>query len=422
MIVVGSTLGILMSIPGQTMGVSVFTDSLLTATGLSRLSLSNAYLAGTIASSLMLPWAGRWLDRWGARLSAVLASVMLALALVFLAQSDLLSALLRKALPIGISFIGPWMVMILGFTLLRFSGQGLLTLSSRTMLGKWFDRRRGMVAGISGVFVSCGFSAAPKVLATLINAFDWQGAWFVLAAMVGLGMGTFAWVFFRDNPEECGLRMDGDEHRQASQAASDSDIPTPSYDRAQALSTLAFWSITLALSFQALIMTGVTFHVVDIGAAAGLSKEHTLAIFVPAAVVSIITGYTVGVVSARVPFRWLIIVMMAGQTVAMIAVSQWEQSVWYGAAIVGLGLSNGFLGPMSTVVLPAYFGRTHLGAIAGFQMMCMVFGSAIGPSWLAWAENQWGGYTTGLRLALVLPAIVVALTLVASDPRARKGR
>ena len=51
-IAVVATLGVLMSIPGQTMGVSVFTDDLLKVTGLSRLGLSNTYLVGTIVAGL----------------------------------------------------------------------------------------------------------------------------------------------------------------------------------------------------------------------------------------------------------------------------------------------------------------------------------------------------------------------------------
>ncbi|MFP4432287.1 MAG: hypothetical protein ACLFPV_13630 [Spirochaetaceae bacterium] len=34
-------------------------------------------------------------------------------------------------------------VMTLGFFFLRFTGQGMLTLSSRSMVMEWFDERRG---------------------------------------------------------------------------------------------------------------------------------------------------------------------------------------------------------------------------------------------------------------------------------------
>ena len=76
-----STAGIIFSIPGQTMGMAVFTDHLIEALGLSRTQLSMAYLVGTVCSSLFLTTAGRWYDRLGGRVMVALASALLALML-----------------------------------------------------------------------------------------------------------------------------------------------------------------------------------------------------------------------------------------------------------------------------------------------------------------------------------------------------
>ena len=61
------------SIPGQTMGVGVYTDYLILHTGLNRLEISMAYMTGTILSSLLLPTAGRLYDLWGSRVMIFLA-------------------------------------------------------------------------------------------------------------------------------------------------------------------------------------------------------------------------------------------------------------------------------------------------------------------------------------------------------------
>ena len=57
-IVFAATLGTIASIPGQTMGFTVFTDVLMEELGLSRVELSLAYCLGTVASGLTLPWLG----------------------------------------------------------------------------------------------------------------------------------------------------------------------------------------------------------------------------------------------------------------------------------------------------------------------------------------------------------------------------
>ena len=208
-ILVVTTIGILMSIPGQTAGVSVFTDHLVTATGLSRLGLSNAYLIGTLTSGLLLPSGGMFIDRFGARLVVVGASIWLALTLVYLSGCDRIAQGLATLFSLDSSQAVVFVVLCLGFINLRFSGQGMLTLVSRTTLGRWFDRRRGMASGTAGIFLSFGFSGAPLMLSFLIDGFGWRGTWLTLAAIIGLGMGTIGWLFYRDNPEECGLLMDG---------------------------------------------------------------------------------------------------------------------------------------------------------------------------------------------------------------------
>ena len=134
-------------------------------------------------------------------------------------------------------------VLTLAFMLLRFSGQGMLTMSSRTMMAKWFERRRGLASGISGVFVSGGFAIAPLFLLWLIDLADWQGAWLILAGMVGVGMSLVIVLFFRESPEECGLRMDGGPPIEKQTSRDTAKMDELSFTREEALRTARFWSV-----------------------------------------------------------------------------------------------------------------------------------------------------------------------------------
>jgi len=120
-IVVFGTVGVLMSVPGQTMGVSVFTDSLLGALGLSRDQLSMAYMCGTLGSACLLPYAGKLYDRLGSRAMAVIASLSLALVLIALSRSDVLARYVSGRLGIAAP-ITAYAVIMLGFFALRFWG------------------------------------------------------------------------------------------------------------------------------------------------------------------------------------------------------------------------------------------------------------------------------------------------------------
>ena len=417
-ILIVCTIGVIMSTPGQTIGVSAFTDHLLAATGLSRLQLSNAYFIGTLTSGLLLPYGGVLLDRFGARVTVVCASIGLGLTLCYLSFSDRLATIINNTFPIIPYSTVTLVILVLGFVGLRFSGQGMLTMISRTTLGKWFDRRRGFVSGIAGVFVSFGFSIAPLTMSSSIDILGWRNSWLAMAAVVGIGMSLIGWFFYRDNPEECSLLMDGKKYTQNSvETKHSSDNNLQDFTRAEALRTIMFWVVTLALSSQALILTGITFHIVDIGAEAELSQMQVVSIFLPKAVVSTIVGYLMGMAADRVRLKYLFMVMMVGQIIGVASITNFGEPLFRVLTIVGFGISSGCFGTLSAVALPRFFGRTYLGSISGFQMMILVIASAIGPSFLAIFKDKLGSYQVGLYGCLILAILILILTFFARQPR-----
>ncbi|MFK8186042.1 MAG: MFS transporter [Phormidesmis sp.] len=417
-ILVASVLGVLTSIPGQTIGVSVFTDHLIEATGLSRLDLANAYLVGTLTSGCLLPFGGKLLDKLGARRVAVVASVGLGLTLCYLTVCDRLSDAISRLLPLPSTIIAA-ALLVLGFVSLRFCGQGMLTMTSRTMLGKWFERRRGQVSGIEGIFVAFGFSSAPYFFSLAISSLGWRGTWLALAAIVGLGMSAVSWLLFRDNPEICGLRMDGENEPlplQKTESITTEETQMWGLTRREAIRTLSFWAVTLAFASQALSVTGITFHIVSIGAELGITEARMVTIFVPIAVVSTAVGFVVGLACDRVRLQTIFMFMMVGQAMGIGAIANLNIPWMIIPAALGLGISGGCFGTLTTVVLPRFFGRAHLGAISGVQMMAIVIASAIGPSMLANVQTVTGSYRGGLYACCLFAPIVIALMFVIQPP------
>ncbi len=409
-VLVASTIGVVVSAPGQTIGVSVFTESLLEATGLSRLEFSNAYLIGTLVSGLLLPYAGEAIDRIGVRRGVVLASLGLGAVLVYLSQVDRIAEVVAG---LGVPEIpAVFALLTLGFLGLWFSGQGVLTLTSRTMLGRWFERRRGLVSSISGPFASFAFASSPIVLSAWVASAGWRGAWLEMALTVGVGMAAFGWLFYRETPEECGLQIDGGRGEDTM-----SDAPAPGrraagplrssssrdFTRAEALRTAAFWLVTLGIGNHAMVGTGMALHIVDLGADAGLSKAQALGIFLPITMISIPTGILIGLAVDRFPMRFLIMGMMVGQTFMFGFAPHLGDPVMYKLCIAGWGFSGGFYGPLTVAALPNFFGRTHLGAIQGVMMMVIVIASALGPAMLAAVKSAFGSYEPGLHALAFLP-------------------
>lgn len=412
-----STLGFVMSIPGQTMGMAVFTDTLIDALGLTRTQLSVAYFVGTMASAALLPRAGRLYDRFGARLTSCTAGVLLGLTLAILAGLDELARLLAGASGLA----GPtWAFagIVLCYFGVRFAGQGVLTSASRNVLLVWFERRRGLVSGVRGIFVSLAFSMAPLLLAGLIAAAGWRGALLWLALACGVAYPLLTLVFLRDDPESCGLRPDGGA--PVPEAEADTTPRGLGVTLPQARRTGAFWIYSLALGLHSLFITAFTFHVVAIFAEAGRDSVAAFAYFLPAAVVSVSVNLLASWLADTRRLKPFLLAMLAALAAGSVGLLQLDNSFGLALMIAGFGAGGGLWGVLSNLSFIRHFGRRHLGEISGFNMTIVVVGSAVGPVMFSVSQDVSGDFRAAVLgcLAIAIALLVVAVLMPAKEPSA----
>lgn len=414
MIIFSGTLGIIMSIPGQTMGVSTFTDSLIDAMKMSRDDLTTAYLAGTIVSASLLTWVGKLYDRHGARPIAMLSTVSMALVLIYLSQADRVVAFIfntQESSLINILF------MFLGFFLLRFSGQGALTMVSRNMMMKWFEKRRGTAMGYSNVATAICFSMAPVFFEFLIQGYGWREAWIILAGIVGVGFTAFIIIFFRDDPENSGLKMDDDYQQSEKQKANYFPV-VKEFTLREARGTLAFWVFTAMLAGQALYITGFTFNLTSIFEISGLSRETAVSVFIPSAIISVIVTLSVSKLSDYIRLKYLLYIMGSGAICALFGMIYLSDIQWaLYLLIFGNGVLMGLYGVVLSVTWPRYFGRTHLGAISGHSITYIVIASAIGPKVFSEALSFHGTYDAAGWACMAMFALFTISAIWANNPQ-----
>ncbi len=415
-ILAASTLGVLASAPGQTSGVSTFTDYLLEAIGISRDQISTAYMIGTIASSLILTFAGKIYDRYGARWVGMGTSLLLAGVLVLLSQSDrIILVFAGKESPAytGLAIA----VLVFFFFMLRFSGQGVLTMVSRNMLMKWFIARRGLVNGISSLFVSLGFSVAPLSFDLLIQGTSWRMAWLLMALAIGIFFTIFVFLFFRDNPEDLNLVPDGEKH-----ANKKKDViikPFKQFTLKEARQNATLWLFALPLAVYALYVTGFTFHLVSLFGEAGISRDDALKIFIPMSFISVTLALVGGWISDRIKLRYLLYVLLGAELLALICLAQMDHGIFYYGFIIGSGIVSGIYNVLMAVTWPRYYGREHLGKITGFVMSLIVFGSAFGPILFSLSLSRFGTYSCGIYLLAFFVLLLSIFSYKARNPQQR---
>jgi len=414
-----STLGMLASMPGQTIGVSVFTTRLSEALGLSAMQLSVAYMLGTLLSAVWLSAGGRFFDRCGARRALVYAVLALGTVLIGLSFVEVFSAwLARVPLLNAKAWLPPFIVLIVGFALLRFTGQGMVTLSSRAMMGKWFNRRRGAVTAWSGAVISFMFSGAPIGFEHAIRQLGWQGAWQAMGLLLVLVFAITFWLFARDNPEECGLVMDGG-YLGKERAENLDSVIYKDYTLPEARATFSFWAFTLMFGLNGLVVTAYAFHIIEIGAELGVSTDYVLGLFVPAAAVSVVSGFVLAWLTDQsfVRIKYLLCVMAISSMLGFIALAMGEYPSISWLHIAGLGISGGCFGSLSSIVYPRFFGRQHLGAISGLFMTTIVIASAVGPFLFSLAAAHLGAYRAGFYIAALAAGLLAVASLRADNPQ-----
>ncbi|MEX2535603.1 MAG: MFS transporter [Trueperaceae bacterium] len=382
LILLAATLGMMMTSPGQTYGVSVFLDDIIAELELSRSTVSLLYTIGTLVGSFSLPFVGRFIDRRGPRVAVVVVSALFALACLFM------------------GFVSGLFSLLVGFVLIRGLGQGSLGLVSLHVINIWFVRRRGLAVGLSGLGIALATAFFPLLSQFLLDEVGWRVAYMLLGALVAVIMVPLGALFFRSHPEAYGLRPDSSIPKEET---AEREVE---YTAAQARRTLTFWLFVTGDFLVSALGTGLVFHHYSIMAASGVDRLQASAFYIPLGGLSagsiLLTGYLMD----RVPPRFLLSIslgLLAAAIVLAGRASSAELILLYGAV---MGLANGMKGAIGGSVYAYYFGRKHLGSIKGSAITITVAGTAAGPLIYALGYEAAGSYLPVLMLSALLPLAV----------------
>jgi MFS transporter, OFA family, oxalate/formate antiporter len=394
------TFGGIMTSPGQTYAFSAFLDHFITDLELSRSFVSTLYTVGTLTASFVLPYVGRQFDQRGARVMIALMSLLLGLACVYM------------------SFVRNAAMLCIGFFLLRQLGQGSLSLVSKNVINLWWVRRRGLVMGIGGVAGALLSGLFPYLINTMIPLYGWRFTYVALGAMLILVMLPIGWIFVRDRPEDHGLQPDGLDAN--GEGGEESNAPIEyNWTRAQALRTSSFWLVVAGLASMSMLNTGLIFHIFSVFEDSGLSSTVAASVFVPIAATGAIVQLLGGLLIGRVSIRLLLAVSLGMMSLVLVlapSLSSLEMAYFFGFC---MGVQGGLEMIVSSVVFANFFGRRHLGSIAGFASTLLVGASALGPMPIGVARDLMGGYAAVLSTFAIVPfALAIACLLFCRVPGA----
>lgn len=405
-ILVVGTIGTLASAPGQTIGFSVFTEPLILALKIDRLQLGFAYMIGTLMSACFLIYSGKLYDKFGARIISTICALFLGGILLVLSQLDKITSFANTFFKESYHTTIIIAISAMCFFLLRFLGQGVMTLASRNMIQKWFIKKRGLVNGVAGVFVAFGFSVAPKAMDSLIKLYNWSWAWVIMGIALIIIMTPIAFIFYRDNPEDCDLLPDGETYNEKNQTKENS------YTLTEARKTYIFWIYTASLSYGALFITAFTFNIESIFTTAGISRDIGVNSFIYSGSIAILVNILGGYYADKIAMKKILYIYLIGEVFLSLGILFLSESFAVYSIILGNGLAGGLFGILIAISFPKFFGRKHLGAITGACMTCLVVASAVGPLIFALSEKYTGEYVVVTLLMLSIAILLIIGTFL----------
>ncbi len=388
--------------PGQTIGVSVFVDPMIGALSLTRSEVSTAYLIGTLLGAVALLPIGRLIDKVG--VSRAMTWIGLALGLGLLAMSG----------------VQGFVTLALGFTLIRWLGQGSLQLVSTLSVTPWFERRRGFAFGMMTTATGTLMALTPIFLGAAIGAYGWRVAWVLAAVTIWVVVVPIAHFGIIDRPSDVGQRPDGD----AAPLLQD-DQPTgadrPASSRREALRQPRFWVLSSVVAATSMLITALNFHQISILGAQGLSITEAAAMFLPQVVGAIAAGVIMGALADRVRASLLLAATMSLLVLSLVLAVYLRPGPMIVLYAIVLGAAGGAGRPLVATILPRWYGLANIGAIQGVSIVVGVAASASGPVALSLASDRLGGYGPAAWVFVAIPIAIGLAALSIREPETRTG-
>lgn len=375
-----------MTAPGQTTGLSVFTDPLIAELGISRTEISFAYLLGTLGGALAQPFVGRALDRWGVRRVTAIIAMFFAAVLV------------------GLSFASEFIGLSAGYVGVRMAGQGALSLAATTAIAHHVTRRRGLALGVSSAIGSAGISLAPIGLERLIAVTDIHTAWRIEALLVLIVVTPLAFLL----PRGSGQRPHSNKPDASERAV---------WTARTATRTGMFWVIAAALAAAGMLSTALGFHQLAVLADQGLTPIEAAANFLPQTITGLLATLLIGALIDRYHPRIFLVTSMLVLAAALLmlpAVSPGWSAIVYGLA---LGAAGGALRGLEAAAYTRYYGTTHIGSIRGIAVGISLASTAIGPIALSLGHDLTGTFTIPAAVSAIIPVSVAIAAVFVREPR-----
>ena len=355
----------------------------------------NGALAFSFTMGLMAPISGRAVDRIGARW---VMTVSLLVVGVSIALRPLMTELWH------------WYAL----HALLFGGfVGAIVLPAGKLLGLWFKFSYGKMVGITYMGANFGGLIMAPASNALIQATSWQTTSYVLGGAC-LVWTPIAYLLSRDPaPHE----LPENERPRHTENEPSARQELPGMDASSAFKTWAFYAALIGMTAAGMTYLGVLSqifpHLTNEGVSVNRAAQMVAAVGFFGMAGKLLFGY----LGDRVEVRYLALIGLLLESIAVIALIYAANAVFMWAFVVLYGLSFGGFGMLFAVIIRNTFGIRAFGTIFGVVNMVSMIAAVVAPLLAGWSFDATGSYKTAFVILALIFGVGGLFIFTARPPK-----
>lgn len=398
--IVAISVAVLMVITGTAIhAFGLFVLPVSEAFGLSRAEMNTGIILLNFGMAFASPVIGRILDRRSARLVIVFSALLFGLSLVLLGLSH-----------------SPWLSGFVMAVPLAIAVVGCGTLTSMTLVARWFSAKRGRALAIATIGISLGPVIMVPVISLMIGSLGWRDSLILLGVVIGALL-LMAVPLIRDRPEpDAQPERTG---RPADASAESQQLPGAGFTVASLLRTSQFWMLALSAAFAFGIQQTIVISLVPF--AQGLDYSVTQG-------ATLISAFGGMAILGKLLFAWFgdrfdrarlltILFGLLGLTSGALILANDYPAILACSAF--LGLAAGATTPGYLALMADRFGAASFGTASGTAGFITTMVSAACIRYGGEVFDRTGSYRLMFLSFLILGGLS-ALLMIASRPPAFK--
>jgi MFS family permease len=342
---------------GQTFLLSLYIPDIIADFQISQSLFSTIYASATLASGFTIIFAGKIIDRMN----------LMRFAMIVVAGFILAHLMAGLSVSLIMVFISLFM--------LRFFGQGLLTHTSMTAMGRYFSYSRGKALSIAYLGFPLAEAIFPISIVSLIAILGWRESFLISGLFISLSLIPIVW-FLLKNFTPGKIR---EQRSQKEDQTNEAQKPDKTWRQKEIIRDLNFYIYAPTVFIVGFTLTSLFFFQTFIADFKGWSVEW-MALSITAYAIgsfgfSIITGPLIDRFTARKLFPFILLPMALG----LMVLSVFNHPV--AAVIFWLltGISAGANPTTGNSLYAETYGVKSLGSIRSIFTFVMVSSTAAGP-------------------------------------------